>query len=800
MKLIVQFVLFFFIPFIINSQIVKTVSTESKEPLELVSIKCEFPNLFASTNKEGEADISKFQYAKKIEFRLIGYRNIIVSFEELQKRKFIIELSPESMQITEVVVSATRWNQDLYELPIKIVEIPTLEVRNYNPQTAADLLSISGKVFIQKSQQGGGSPMIRGFATNRLLYIVDGIRMNTAIYRAGNIQNVISLDPFAIEKTEVLFGPNSVIYGSDAIGGIMTFQTLTPMLSKTIETEYKANSFLRYSSANNEKTAHLDLNIGTEKIAFILSATTNNYGDLRMGSNGPKEYLRNQYVRWDGNRDIIVKNSNNLIQTPSGYSQLNLVQKFRYQYLENLEMLFATHFSTTSNYSRYDRHLRTKKGFPRYGQWDYGPQKWLMNNFFLDYENNGSYFDEATLRLAWQRFNESRISRDFNSVDKQIREEKVDAYSLNVDFRKKYESIEFYYGVEFVYDDVQSIGKNVNIQIGEYTNGPSRYPNSNWGSYASYVSTKLNLADNFILQSGLRLNLYSLNADFDTTFYHFQFTKTSIDNSALTGNVGLLYYEKNNFSAFINLSSAFRSPNVDDIGKVFDSEPGAVVVPNPNLKAEYAYNIDCGLVKYFGKAIKVDLNLFYTHLSDAIVKRDYSLNGNDSILYDGTLSKVQSLQNAAFARIWGAQAGFEIKFLRYYSLIGNLNFQKGEEELDNGSLSPSRHAAPLFGSIGLHYSLNNFLANIYFVFSGSKAYDDLPAEEKAKTEIYAIDSNGNPYSPSWYTINFKCNYNLISNLNVSLGIENITDQRYKTYSSGIAAAGRNFILSASFRY
>lgn len=800
MKLIVQFVLFFFIPFIINSQIVKTISVETKEPLELVSINCEFPNLFASTNKEGEADISKFQSAKQIEFRLIGYRNIIASFEELQKRKFLIELSPESMQITEVVVSATRWNQDLYELPIKIVEIPTLEVRNYNPQTAADLLSISGKVFIQKSQQGGGSPMIRGFAANRLLYIVDGIRMNTAIYRAGNIQNVISLDPFAIEKTEVLFGPNSVIYGSDAIGGIMTFQTLTPMLSKTIKSEYKANSFLRYSSANNEKTAHLDLNIGTEKIGFILSTTTNNYGDLRMGSIGPKEYLRNQYVRRDGNRDIIVKNSNNLIQKPSGYSQLNLMQKFLYQCLENLEMLFATHISTTSNYSRYDRHLRTKKGFPRYGQWDYGPQKWLMNNLFLDYKNNSSYFDEATLRLAWQRFNESRISRDFDSFYKQIREEKVDAYSLNIDFRKKYDSIEFYYGVEFVYDDVQSTGKNVNIQIGEYTNGPSRYPKSNWGSYAAYVSTKLNLADNFILQSGVRLNFYSLNADFDTTFYHFQFTKTSIDNSALTGNVGLLYYEKNHFSAFINLSSAFRSPNVDDIGKVFDSEPGAVVVPNPNLKAEYAYNIDCGLVKYFGKGIKVDLNLFYTHLSNAIVKRDYSLNGNDSIFYDGTLSKVQSLKNAAFARIWGVQSGFEIKFLKYYSLIGNLNFQKGEEELDNGSLSPSRHAAPLFGSIGLHYSLNNFFANIYFVFSGSKAYDDLPAEEKAKTEIYAIDSNGNPYSPSWYTINFKCNYNLVSSLNVILGIENITDQRYKTYSSGIAAAGRNFILSASFRY
>ena len=108
--------------------------------------------------------------------------------------------------------------------PKKITPIPKAEVEFQNPQTAADLLGISGKVYVQKSQQGGGSPMIRGFATNRLLYSVDGVRMNTAIFRGGNIQNVINLDPFAISSTEVLFGPASVIYGSDAIGGVMSFQ------------------------------------------------------------------------------------------------------------------------------------------------------------------------------------------------------------------------------------------------------------------------------------------------------------------------------------------------------------------------------------------------------------------------------------------------------------------------------------------------------------------------------------------------------------------------------------------------
>lgn len=108
--------------------------------------------------------------------------------------------------LDDVVISATRWRQTTDNVPSKIISISPEEINLQNPQTAADLLNISGKVFIQKSQQGGGSPMIRGFATNRLLYTVDGVRMNTAIFRGGNLQNVINLDPLATERAEVFSG------------------------------------------------------------------------------------------------------------------------------------------------------------------------------------------------------------------------------------------------------------------------------------------------------------------------------------------------------------------------------------------------------------------------------------------------------------------------------------------------------------------------------------------------------------------------------------------------------------------
>src|SRR5699024_3214776 len=158
------------------------------------------------------------------------------------------------------------------EIPQRITRIDKREVQFKNPQTSADLLQSSGKVFVQKSQLGGGSPMIRGFAANSVLIAVDGIRMNNAIFRSGNLQNVISIDPNAMANTEVLIGPGSVIYGSDALGGVMNLQTKEPQLSYSKEEKaIGVNGMARYSSANNERTFHADASLGFEKWGLLSS-------------------------------------------------------------------------------------------------------------------------------------------------------------------------------------------------------------------------------------------------------------------------------------------------------------------------------------------------------------------------------------------------------------------------------------------------------------------------------------------------------------------------------------------------
>jgi hemoglobin/transferrin/lactoferrin receptor protein len=374
--------------------------------------------------------------------------------------------------------------------------------------------------------------------------------------------------------------------------------------------------------------------------------------------------------------------------------------------------------------------------------------------------------------------------------------EEVKAYSVNLDFSRSVSTPNrLFYGFEYVFNDVISAGMLTDVSIGESQEGPSRYPKSTWSSIAAYINDELKVSDRFTFQAGLRYNRFILDAEFDTTFYPFPFNEANLNDGALTGSVGGVYRPSGSWVISANLGTAFRSPNVDDIGKVFDSEAGAVVVPNPDLEAEYAYNFDLGIAKVFGDVVKLDVTGYYTMLQNAIVRRNFKFNGQDSIIYAGELSRVEAMQNAAVANVYGIQAGLEIKLPEGFSFSSDLNYQVGEEELDDGTISPSRHAAPLFGISRLGYKANRLNLEFYAVYQGERKFEDLPQEEQEKDEIYAKDADGKNYSPSWYTLNFKAMVQINDHLAVSAGVENLTDQRYRPYSSGISGPGRNFILS-----
>lgn len=778
------------------AQIVTLEDANTKTPLELVTITNMGLSKFTTTNAKGQADLSEFLDEELLEIRLMGYEPINSTKKQLASLNYVVAMNPSDIYLDQVVISATKWRTEKKDVPAKISVLTAKDIALQNPQTAADLMGASGEVFIQKSQLGGGSPMIRGFSTNRLLISVDGVRMNTAIFRSGNLQNIISIDPFAVENAEVLFGPGSVIYGSDAIGGVMSFRTLTPQFSLNDELLVSGKAVTRYASANNEKTVHFDVQIAGKKVASATSFSSTDFGDLTMGSVGPEEYLRTSYVARINDTDVVVANPNPLVQTPMGYTQHNLMQKFRYKPNANWDISYGFHYSTTSNYARYDRLLRTRNGKPRSAVWEYGPQTWIMNNLSINHKKANALYNEMVLRVAYQYFEESRIDRNFNSTDLTTNSEYVNALSANLDFTKTIGARgTFNYGAEAVTNLVESTGEIKNISTGEVVLGPSRYPQATWSSIAAYASFKQKISKKLLVEAGARYNQFIVDATFDTTFYPFPFTTAALNKGALSGSLGLIYNPNKKLTMSLVASTGFRAPNVDDLGKVFDSEPGSVVIPNPNLNAEYAYNIEFDIAKEFGDFLKVDVTGYYTLLNNALVRRDFTLNGLDSIVYNGELSQVQAIQNAAQATVYGVQAGVELKLPKGFSLTSKYSFQHGVEELDNGETSPSRHAAPAFGVTRLNYSQSKVNLQFYALYSAGKSFDELPAEEQSKDFIYAIDANGNPYSPSWYTLNFKALYQLTPNIALTAGLENITDVRYRPYSSGIVAPGRNYIFA-----
>jgi hemoglobin/transferrin/lactoferrin receptor protein len=781
----------------LHGQQITVVDEVTRQPLEFVTIYSPSKNVSAITNIKGQAEVAQFEGADDILFRIIGYEAKEKSWTKLSAAGFRVALKPSQVELEGVVVSAARWELERSDVPNKITSINPGQIALQNPQTAADLLGTSGGVFIQKSQMGGGSPMIRGFAANRVLIAVDGVRMNNAIFRSGNLQNVINVDPFAIRSTEVIYGPGAVIYGSDAIGGVMNFYTLRPILSSNEKPFVRVNALTRYATANEEKTGHLDFNIGLKKWGFVTSISFSDYGDLKMGSNGPDDYLRPEYVERINGVDSIIPNPDPKVQVPTGFTMLNLMQKVRFQPGRNWEFNYGFHYSTTSDYSRYDRHIRYREELPRSAEWYYGPQTWVMNTLDISGNRPMKIYDRFGLTLAHQFFEESRHDRDFRKDILYNRTEKVNVFSVNMDFDKKLtENQRLFYGAELQLNNVNSEGDDEDIATGETVPGASRYPDgSSLNAGAVYGSYLNKLSEVLTFQGGLRYNISTLKATFDTTFYPFPFTNANLTNSALTGSAGFNYHPNPNWQYKLNFATGFRAPNMDDAGKVFDSEPGFVIVPNPELKPEYAYSGEIGVTGNIRDRVRLYVTLFYTLLDNAMVRRNFQLNGMDSIIYDGEMSRVQAIQNAANANVYGVQVEAEADFGKGFGMRVNFNYQKGEEELEDETTAPLRHASPTFGGVNFTYAGKRLTADLSAMVNGEIPYSNLAPSEREKEYIYALNGDGNPYSPAWHTINLKVMYRLTENIRLSVGLENITDQRYRPYSSGIAGAGRNFIAA-----
>jgi len=778
------------------SVLAQKIKISDKNTLQgLTNVSISNSQTFTVTNAKGEANISMFKGNDSISIDHVSYFSIKTTYDEMARNNFEILLSEKISALDEVVISANRFEEKRKDVAQNIQVIKAKELAFINQQTSADVMQNSGNIMVQKSQMGGGSPIIRGFETNKILIVVDGVRMNNAIYRGGHLQNIITLDNSMLDKVEIVYGAGSVMYGSDALGGVMHFYSKNALLADS-GILVKGNAYARYSSANNENTAHFDFNIGGKKFASLSSFTYSKFDDLRQGNIRNPFYgslgARTFYVEKINGKDSMVNNNDPNLQVGSGYTQYDVLQKFLFKQSDKVSHILNLQFSTSTNIPRYDRLTQMSGSLPRFGDWYYGPQQRLLTAYTLQLNGPTKWYNNARIIVAYQNIEESRHDRRFQKSTLNHRVEKLDIITLNADFDKKINKNEFRYGVEATYNKVNSTATAENISTGVSAPLDTRYPDggSTMQSIAAYFGHTFERSKKFIINDGIRVNNVRLHSQFnDTTFFPFPFKSVTQNNTAVNGNIGLIIMPCNDWRFTLVGSTGFRAPNVDDLSKVFESTAGKVIVPNPDLKPEYTYNLDLGISKTFQKRITIGVNAFYTWYKNAITTKAGTFNGNDSVMYDGQMSAVAMNTNATEAYIYGASAYLNADINSNFSIISTLNYTYGRIKTDSTDY-PLDHIPPVFGKTSFNLKLKKFRGEFYMLYS---AWKNLSNYNMLGEDNFAYATSKG--MPSWITFNVRTAYQFNRYAQLQVGVENILDVNYRVFASNISAPGRNLVIT-----
>ncbi len=848
------------LPFVLFSQSgfpIRVIDGSSNEPLISVLIYTEDQSFSTTTDIDGKAMIENLGHRDIITFSYLGYASLSLPFYELRKMGGTIKMF-SSLELDSIVVIG-RKDDPVSKIPFIVERLSPEDIQFTGAQTAADALAQHGNVYIQKSQMGGGSPVIRGFEANKVLLVVDGVRMNNAIYRAGHVQNAITVDNGILEQVEIIYGPGSLMYGSDALGGVVHYRTKDPkvLFSGTKNYELKTGVFSRFSSANQEKTAHIDLDYRARKWGAFTSLTYSDFDNLRAGNNRPADFpdmgKRLFYILRNETVDEVKQNGDPNIQVGTAYSQIDFLQKIRYQPSEELYFIFNLQYSTSSNIPRYDNltDTLTAANDLKWAEWYYGPQKRLMTSLKTRALKPRFHYDKATFIAAFQRLDEDRLSRRYRRRYITFNLENVNVYSFTADYDKGLGATKQHtlsYGWDVHHNVVTSKAGRRNRTSGAVIlDEISRYPSAGstmttFGAYLNYVWASRDSV--FTFQAGGRYSRNRLKASYgreDPITWPEYFYTDGIGNTnqALTWGAGLTLNTKDQWQMRVLASTAFRAPNLDDFAKI-RAQDGAVSAPNPDLKPEYSLNGELTIGKTIGRVSKnggASLQLsgtgFYTQISDVIVQRVGTLPGGETtLLIDEEIHEVRQNFNETEAFIYGVSGNLALNIRNNWKFTGSINLQKGRSRFNNegrettngtiDTLVPLDHIPPTYGRVGLSYNKGKFRADAVLRFNFDKPLNEYAVSniivDQSSGEVIRINREGTFDNleetetchattingqndlecfgtPAWSTLNFYLSYQFNAKFNVKLGYENVGDQHFRPFGSGVSAAGRNIMVT-----
>ena len=753
-----------------------------------------------TSNGAGLMDLTGISVPSEI---VIKHPNYMSKTIQLSNRELIVvSLLEKNVDLDEVTVSSSRFLEKKSDVPKRIESIRSSELQQMNQSSSADVLASSGSVFVQKSQLGGGSPVIRGFETNKVLLVVDGVPLNNAIYRGGHLQNVLTIDPASLESVEIVYGPGSVVYGSDALGGVMHFQTIKPRFSETDTLLIKTNSYARYFSAANGFSGHTSLNLGWKRWSSVTSFTYSHFGDLTQGKVRTGKYPdfgeRTFYVERINDTDSMITNPKKNKQVGSAYSQYDIIQKIAFKQNDHIVHTLNMQLSNSSDIDRYDRLTQTKNGLPRFSEWYYGPQFRSLISYDLVIHKKSKIYDRVKGNVSQQWIEESRHDRAYKSDFLNRRTEKVRVSTLLFDWEKRVRKHEIRYGLFVKYDLVRSTAEQQNIVTDTSGSLDTRYPDggSSMLTGAVYLTDAIELSEKLILSGGIRANYVMLKAKFnDRTFYPFPYNEVKQNNGALNGNIGIILQPVESIRVSLSGSTGFRAPNIDDLAKVFESvvettdNPGKLVVPNTNLKPETVYTGELGISYRYKDQLQVSALGYYSRIENVIAVLPSTLNGSDTAFYNDNYVDVYAAQNANYGIVYGAEGSIKAQFLKHWALSSSINYTHGRIYTE-GEEKPLDHIPPLYGKTSLQFTWKKLRAEFFSQYSGWKKLADY--SDSGEDNLAYATADG---MPAWVTYNLRIGYQFNSKLSAQVACENILDKNYRTFASNISAPGRNFIVT-----
>ena len=578
----------------------------------------------------------------------------------------------------------------------------------------------------------------------------------------------------------------------------------------------------RYASANNGISRHYDMQYTGQNFALFTSLTHSDFDDLRMGSrrsHGYEDWGKVYHYIRDGQQ---VENPNPNIQRNTGYSQTDFMQKAILKLHPKWMLTTNIQYSNSSDIPRFDNlndynsvsynneNDQTIYEGLKYAIWNYGPQKRYFYSLQIDHSLNTSLADSAQFIFAYQDVFESRHVQRFepnNELELVDRYENVDVYSININLRKR----TLHYGLEYYYNAVHSEAFKTDFNDSAPEPQPyiqTRYPNggSSMSSIAGFATYRKNFTEQLRLNTGIRYTQNHLDAVFhsDPRDWALPYDNLSYKYTALTGNISLAFHPDDSWKIATIASTGFHAPNIDDTGKLF-YKGSILTIPNFNLEPEYAKTIELNVTKNLNNRLLLNANTYYTLIEDAIMRVNTSLDFQ--INQDEFFTEAKTNENTGNAEIYGTTVSASLRIESNYTLETDYTIIKGRN-IDNNL--PFTHIPPTFGKTAFYADFDSWRASFFIMYNGRKAIEEYDVasgtdnEEESPLE-WVLTEEGNwieeyQGTPSWYTLNLSAMYRLSDSFTAQMAIENILDQHYKTFASGLSAPGRNFIVTLRARF